>query len=175
MPPALAGRSRYMEHNQMARHERTPIRPIYRLVYPEGVKPEHVSQVIRLLGEFHKLDLAVQDIFCRSLLTDSRCLAGRLFEEVNQGKVRLEEAMIRVDPLVRQGKAPKSERNDIIHNLLNEMNFSRSKVYSFLLEHHPDLMTVGKGNRQRNVDEPSVWANYNRWLKSRWRQLFWAG
>lgn len=47
-----------------------PLRSAYKLVYPEGVNPEHANQVIDLMIRFNSLEKAAQDMFCRSLIAD---------------------------------------------------------------------------------------------------------
>ena len=44
---------------------------------------------------------------------------------------------------------------------------TKPEVYRFMLNDHGELMTVGKGSRKKIIKEPSMWAEYNRWLREK--------
>lgn len=75
----------------------------------------------------------------------------------------LTEQIEKLRPLMRKGQAPKSPRNQIILQCLNEQQFKKEQIYKFMLEHHRGLMLIGKKNRP--IGEKSMWDHFNRWLR----------
>jgi hypothetical protein len=82
--------------------------------------------------------------------------------------IRLGQELLRqVEPLLRKGKRPKVDRNEIIEKLRRDGMDWRS-IRQHLLEHYPEMMKVKKTGKI--IELESLRSRFGEWLKKQGRQ-----